>query len=78
MRSQHTYRPDREDWIYHVILPLLAYGLLLASAFVAISRPEDAEMGVAAATLLQLFIGVHNSWDTIVYHVLVRMRNAPD
>lgn len=76
MRAQHTYRPDREDWIYHVILPLIAYALLLACAFAATSHTEDAEMGVAAATLLQLFIGVHNSWDTIVYHVLVRMRNA--
>jgi hypothetical protein len=76
MRLQHTYRPDREDWTYHVILPLLTYALLLVTAFIATSYSEEAEMGVAAATLLQLFIGVHNSWDTIVYQVLVRMRDA--
>jgi hypothetical protein len=76
VRSQHTYRPDWEDWTYHVALPLLTYALLLATAFMATSHSEEAEMGVAAATLLQLFIGVHNSWDTIVYHVLVRMRDA--
>jgi hypothetical protein len=77
MRSQRTYKPDREDWTYHVVLPLLAYALLLVSASTVQTHVEEAEMAVAAATLLQLFIGVHNSWDTIVYHVLVRMRNAP-
>ncbi len=78
MRSQTTYRPDWEDWTYHVALPLIAYALLLVSPFAAESHDEEALMAVAAATLLQLFIGIHNSWDTIVYHVLVRMRNAGD
>ena len=76
MRSQRTYKPDREDWTYHVVFPLIAYALLLVSAFTVRSHVEEAEMAVAAATLLQLFIGVHNSWDTIVYHVLVRMRGS--
>lgn len=78
MRSQKSYRPDWEDWTYHVVLPLVTYALLLVSAVIATSREEDALMGVAAATLLQLFIGIHNSWDAIAYHVLVRMRNAKD
>ena len=78
MRAQRTYRPDWEDWTYHVVLPLLAYALLLGSAAAARTREESALMGVAAATLLQLFIGIHNSWDAIAYHVLVRMRNAKD
>src|SRR4051812_40456835 len=76
MHAQHSYTPDWEDWTYHVALPLAAYALILGSAFAAAAHPEDAETGIAAATLLQLFIGVHNSWDTIVYHVLVRMRDA--
>jgi hypothetical protein len=76
MRSQHAYAPDWEDWSWHVVLPLVAYALLLVSA-VARSHEEAALMSVAAATLLQLFIGIHNSWDAIAYHVLVRMRNAP-
>ena len=78
MRTQTSYRPDWEDWTYHVVLPLVAYALLLVSALIATSHEEDALMGVAAATLLQLFIGIHNSWDAIAYHVLVRMRNAKD
>ena len=75
MRSQHAYTPDWEDWSWHVVLPLAAYALLLVSAL-ATSHEEAALMSVAAATLLQLFIGIHNSWDAIAYHVLVRIRNA--
>lgn len=78
MRAQKSYRPDWEDWAYHAVLPLLAYALLLVSAFAAGSHGEGAVLAVAAATLLQLFIGIHNSWDAVSYHVLVRMRNAKD
>ena len=27
--------------------------------------------GVAAAALLLLFVGIHNAWDAITYHVFV-------
>jgi hypothetical protein len=78
MRRQMSYRPDWEDWIYHVVLPLVAYALLLVSAFAAMLEDEEALLAVAAATLLQLFIGIHNSWDAVSYQVLVRMRNSKD
>ncbi|HYL89912.1 MAG TPA: hypothetical protein VEU32_14240 [Burkholderiales bacterium] len=78
MRSQRAYKPDWEDWIWHVLLPLGAYALLLVSALFARPDVEDALHAVAAATLLQLFIGIHNSWDAVAYHVLVRMRQTKD
>ncbi len=78
MRKQMSYRPDWEDWTYHAFLPLLAYALLLVSALAAKRHGHEALLAVAAATLLQLFIGIHNSWDAVSYHVLVRMRNAKD
>jgi hypothetical protein len=28
--------------------------------------------GVAGAALLLLFIGIHNAWDNVVYHVFLR------
>jgi hypothetical protein len=28
-------------------------------------------LGVAAAALLLLFIGIHHAWDGVAYHVLV-------
>lgn len=57
---------------------LVAYVLLLVSAFAARWHDHEALFAVAAATLLQLFIGIHNSWDAVSYHVLVRMRQAKD
>jgi hypothetical protein len=78
LRSQAVYRPDWEDWTAHAALPLVAYALLLASGLAAEAYEEEALMAVAAATLLQLFIGIHNSWDTVSYHVLVRMRSPND
>jgi hypothetical protein len=78
MRTQSAYRPDAEDWICHLVLPLLAYVALAIAAVVARSHPEEALLAVGAATLGLLFIGIHNSWDTIAYNVFVRMREGQD
>ena len=76
MRRQSAYTPDLEDWLSHAVLPLIAYVVLGASAFAARSHPEEALFTVAGVTLLLLFIGIHNSWDTIAYNVFVRMRDS--
>ena len=78
MRVQTSYRPDFEDWFFHVVLPFAANAVLALSAFAAPSHEREALFAVAAATLLLLFIGIHNSWDTIAYQVLVRMREVKD
>lgn len=70
-RGQAAYRPDLEDWVFHVLLPLFAYAALALSAFVATSRAEEALLAVAGAVLLLLFIAIHNAWDAVAYHVLV-------
>jgi hypothetical protein len=31
---------------------------------------------VGSAALLLLFIGIHNAWDAVIYHVLVRGASA--
>ena len=33
---------------------------------------------VGGAALLLLFIGIHNAWDTVTYHVFVRRRERRD
>jgi hypothetical protein len=71
MRRQNVYEPEFEDWLFHLALPLVAYcGLALAGA-AAFWRARDALFGVGAAALLLLFIGIHNAWDAIAWHVLV-------
>ncbi len=75
MARQPVYQPEFEDWLFHVALPLVAYALLTLSAFAATSYTSEALFGVGAATLLLLFIGIHNAWDAIAWHVFVRLGN---
>jgi hypothetical protein len=76
MRSQTTYRPEFEDWLFHALLPMAAYSMLALSAFAASSHTRRALFGVGAAALLLLFSGIHNAWDNVTYHVFVHLRNA--
>lgn len=39
------------------------------------SHLREALFGVAAAVLLLLFIGIHNAWDAVTYHVFVKTRD---
>jgi ABC-type transport system involved in multi-copper enzyme maturation permease subunit len=76
MRVQTTYQPQFEDWLFHVLLPLAAYATLALSAFAALSHVHEALFGVGGAVLLLLFVGIHNAWDNISYHVLVNRRET--
>jgi hypothetical protein len=66
-RRQKGYRPVLEDWIFHAILPVLSYAALLAAGVLMRSRPEPALYVVAFVSLLLLFVGIHNAWDSAVY-----------
>lgn len=72
MRSQTAYQAVFEDWLFHVLLPLLSYATLGASACAAFVKPRTALFLVAAASLLLLFTGIHNAWDIIRYHVFMK------
>jgi hypothetical protein len=74
MRRQVVYRPELEDWLFHALLPFAAYATLAVSAFMEPSHAHEALFAVGATTLLLLFIGIHNAWDTVSYHVIVNMR----
>jgi hypothetical protein len=52
MRGQNIYNPQFEDWLFHALLPLAAYGTLLGSAFAIRSNASGALFGVGAAALL--------------------------
>ncbi len=72
MRVQTAYSPQFEDRLFHVLLPLAAYATLVGSAYAARSNVGGALFGVGAAALLLLFIGIHNAWDAVTYHVFVK------
>jgi hypothetical protein len=72
MRVQTAYKPEFEDWLFHVLLPFAAYATLAASAYAARLSVSGALFGIGAAALLLLFIGIHNAWDAVIYHVFVK------
>jgi hypothetical protein len=74
-RRVEAYRLVFEDWLWHVILPLIAYAMLLAAGLELLRRPTGALFTIAAATLLLLFIGIHNAWDTVTFLVIQRLRS---
>jgi hypothetical protein len=68
-RAKRTknYKPEMEDWIWHCVLPLIAYVILLVSAVSIPFNHVPAFFGIAAFALLVLFIGIHNAWDSVTY-----------
>ena len=78
LKVQTTYQPVFEDWLFHSLLPFAAYATLAASACVARPQAHRAMFGVAAAALLLLFIGIHNAWDAVTYHVFVVRHKRQD
>jgi hypothetical protein len=74
MRLQNIYTPVPEDWLFHVLLPLVAYAALVASSCEACSHLRRALFLAAGSSLLLLFVGIHNAWDAVTYHVFVQRR----
>ena len=78
-RRQTGYVPVLEDWIWHAVLPLVAYTALFVAAIFLPPYPGTSLFVVGASALLLLFIGIHNAWDAVVYMVLRRQPPAqPD
>lgn len=69
-RRAQSYRPVLEDWIWHAVLPLLAYTGLLVGGVLLSRNPGPALSVVAAVTLLLVFTGIHNAWDAVTFIAL--------
>jgi hypothetical protein len=70
MQVQTVYKPVFEDWLFHALLPLAAYVAVAVAGCVAHSHVRPALFLVAAAALVLLFIGIHNAWDAVTYHLI--------
>jgi len=68
---QQEYKPVLEDWIWHAALPLLAYAALVHGGWAIEHGSPDTLYVIGAATLLLVFIGIHNAWDTVMYITIV-------
>jgi hypothetical protein len=71
---QTEYQPVFEDWLWHTILPPLAYTAIMASGILLARRPQGALFASAGAVVLLVSIGIHNAWDTVTYVTLEQIR----
>ncbi len=67
LRRQKDYQPVMEDWLFHTVFPLVSYTALVVAALLLPGYPAPALFVIAAATVLLLFIGIHNAWDNVTY-----------
>ncbi len=72
MRRQTDYQPVLEDWLGHVVFPLVSYIALVVAAILLPDNPAPALFVIGAATVLLLFTGIHNAWDTVRYVAVER------
>jgi hypothetical protein len=69
-RRQTGYKPVWEDWIWHAILPWIAYAALAVGALLLRTATQAALFVIGATALGLLLIGIHNAWDSIT-HIVV-------
>jgi len=73
-----SYKPDADDWTWHVALPTLAYLALVAGAIMLVSGVDGALDAPAAGVTLLIFIGIHNAWDVVTFLALGKADDDPD
>ena len=76
-RQQRSYRPVLEDWIWHFLLPAVAYAAVMVAALFLHRGAEGPLFAVGTATLLLLCVAIHNAWDTITYFTINAVRGVP-
>jgi uncharacterized membrane protein len=73
-RQQNDYNLVFEDWLCHFVLPLVAYAALFVAALVLWNHPALSLFAIGGTTLLLLFVGIHNAWDSVIYVAYMRRR----
>lgn len=67
MAQQPVYEPDVEDWTWYAIVPFIAYAALFLAAIFLTRITQQSLYAIAAVTILLIFVGIRNSWDTVTY-----------
>jgi hypothetical protein len=76
-RQMTSYVADLEDWAWYTIVPLLAYGAILAGAIMLAASPVNALFALAAGVILLIFLGIRNAWDIVTYIVTELLTEPP-
>jgi hypothetical protein len=72
MRQVPHYQTPLKDWLWYMIFPLTAYVVLVVAALVLPANPGLTLYMIGAATVLLLFLGIHNAWDLVTYLAVER------
>jgi len=75
---QKGYEPDFFDWLWYAVFPIAAYASLLIASAMLRQNPAAALSTVAASSLLLLYVGIHNSWDSATWIATHRQRTAKE
>jgi hypothetical protein len=67
MFRQTQYKPVFEDWLWHVVLPHVAYIVIIAAGVFLLRATTASLFAFAAASMVLLLVGIHNAWDTVTY-----------
>ena len=76
-RAQTGYKPVFEDWLWHTVLPAVAYTAILVGGLTLANETGPIPFFVGGAALLLVFIGIHNAWDTVTYITLIQPAAKP-
>jgi hypothetical protein len=72
--TQTSYKMVWEDWLWHIVLPFVAYVTYFVSGIALPAHPIGALFIAAVAPGVLLYVGIHNAWDSITYTVLKRTK----
>ena len=72
MRRIPHYQSTLEDWLWYMVLPLLAHILLIVAAFMLLNNPSPALYMVSLAMMVLLLVGIRNAWDNVTFLAVER------
>ena len=75
---EENYKPVLEDWVFHSALPVTAYALLLVASTLLPRFLGSMSFVIAGVSLLLLFVGIHNAWDTVIWMAVTNRNRAED
>jgi hypothetical protein len=58
------------DWLWYILLPLIAYTAILVGGILLPISAALALFVIAAGTLLLVIMGIRNAWDVVTYMVI--------
>jgi hypothetical protein len=72
MRQMPQYQSTLEDWLWYMVLPLLAHVSLIGAAFILATNPSLALYIIGFGMIVLLFVGIRNSWDSVTFLAVKR------